>query len=56
MWREYGSAFTWKKDRGSLEVALLVEDAQVELHVRPVGRKRVDDPRQVLGERHETSA
>jgi hypothetical protein len=39
-------------ERRRLDVALLVEDPQVELQVRPVGRQRVDHALEVVGEPH----
>ena len=49
---ECACALTWTRTRRGLDVALLVEDPQVELEVGPVGRKRGDDRFEVLGERH----
>ena len=40
------------QDGGRLDVALLVEDAQVERQIRPVGRQRVEHGLEVLRQSH----
>src|SRR5918998_949883 len=41
-----------RQERGRLDVAVLVGDPHVELEVGPVGRERVHDRLEVVGERH----
>ena len=51
-WLEYGCALTCDEQRRGVDVAVLLH-AQVELEVGPVGRQRVDDLLEGVGEGHD---